>query len=51
MWSYEEFISDRHDDEPLIAELGGGHRGLPVEGAIDARDDGESEEGPEGHTD
>ena len=47
MWSYEEFISDRHNDEPLIAESSEGHCGLPVEGAADARDDGECEEGRE----
>ena len=48
MWSYEEFISDRHDNEPSIAESGDGHDSFPVEGTRDARDDGDCEEGREG---
>jgi len=50
MWSYEEFISDRDDDEPLIAESGdGGTR--PVDGTTNAGAEGECEEGREEHED
>ena len=41
MWSYEEFIGDRHSDEGSTGESANGHGRPLFDGAADEKNDGD----------
>ena len=51
MWSYEEFISDRHSDEPSINDSADGLGSFPVRVPAEAKHDEDCVEGRREHTD
>jgi len=48
MWSYEEFIGDRHSDEGSTSESADGSGRLPIAGTADEKDDGSHAKGAPG---